>query len=948
MIDYLSYVDDGRFGDLFEELGWGYVPRGVQPVTVEAEGGNALVAIPVADQSGLRVWVVETKKLPSPAEQRMVDSAVSKISQVRLLIFTDGNFQSWRWPRRGATAATNSKLLHHHYEVGNEEQAFDLTRRLRMIDLPIGEDIGILEIQDRMAKAFNDEAVSRSYEASQHMQVMNQHLLDAGCSTGTSSSLLVRLLFLFFGDDTNMWPENCFQKWVLHHTAARNIHQKLTDLFEVLCDSELDQALHRKGKYADSEYKDFRRIDGMYQERIELPQLSEDFRQQVLRACDFDWGKVNPDIFGAMFQQLVDLDELRENGEHYTSEENIMKVIEPLFLDEYRAEFESVYDDREQLLKLQEKLSNLNFLDPACGCGNFLIQAYKHLRGLEYEIISRAEEIEVAEINAELDDKEGQRDSERKRSLRQRLQEIESGGFINFGEGVLRKSKLSMRQFYGIEKNEWPAKVAATAMLLVDHLCNQVWGQSVVRLPIEETPEIRCANSLRLDWDDVLPKDNGKKLIFGNPPFVGYRDRTPAQYDDLVSVWETKKIGRLDYVTAWFKKAADYLIGKDGEFAYVSTSSITQGEPVAALFDPLLERGWRIKFAYQSFVWEVTGVKEQASVHCVIIGFSQNPPEKSLLFKKASKDQEFRRVRTKKGINPYLIEGEPIVVRKASGLPISKALPPLTNGCVAGDTSTKYPGLPGLVMSIDEADALVSSSPESEKFLRKIVGGENFLKGVYRYCLWIESQCATESKRIPGINERLENVKLIRSGSTEPSTRKLADQPWRFKHIAQPDDRYLIMPRTVSQEREFFALGYMSPDTIVTNGSFWALDPTGLIFAVGSSSMFLAWQLAVGGKLKSDPRFANTLVWNTFPMPELSDSAKHKIADYGRDILKVREQFEGRTLQSLYASSRMPSELREAHRKLDRAVDEAFGLDVFQDMEARQIKLFSLYRDMVG
>ena len=947
MTNYLSLVDSGRFEELFEELGWGFVPRGVQPVTVDFEGGRSLTAHPVADQSGLRVWVVESAKLPAPTEQRLVDAAVNKVSQVRLIIFTDGKNQSWRWPRRGATAATNTKLLHHHYEVGNEELGADLARRLEMIELPIGEKIGILEIQERMATAFNDEAVKRSHEASGHMRVMNQQLLDAGCTTEASSSLLVRLLFLFFGDDTNMWPDDAFKKWVLHHTTAESIHEKLTELFEVLCDPELDKALDRKGRYADTEYKDFRRIDGMYKERIELPPLTEDFRQQVLKACDFDWGKVNPDIFGAMFQQLVDLEELRKNGEHYTSEENIMKVIEPMFLDEYRAKFENIYNDRKKLLALQDELATLKFLDPACGCGNFLIQAYKHLRGLEYEIIVRAEELEVAEINAELDEKTGQRDSERKRALRQRLQEIESGGFINFGEDALRKSKLSMRQFHGIEINDWPAKVASTAMLLVDHLCNQVWGHSVVRLPIEETPEVRCANSLRLDWNDVVSEPSGKIFIFGNPPFIGYDDRSPEQFEDLTNVWETQKIGRLDYVTAWFKKSADFLNEKVGEFAFVATSSVTQGEPVAAMFTPLLQQQWKIKFAYQSFVWEVKGIKNEAKVHCVIIGFTQEELEASLLFKKIKNSKEFEAKRTSLGINPYLIEGAPLVVRKTTKL-VSRALPPLKNGCVAGDTSKKFKGLPGLVMSPEEAEKLISKSPDTSRFIRRFVGGEDFLKGKFRYCLWIDSQDVAEARRIPEIQERLENVETVRNASTEKSTKKLAEQPWRFKHIAQPESKYLIMPRTVSQDRDYFALGYLSPDTIVSNGSFWAVDPSGLIFAVGSSSMFLAWQLAVGGKLKSDPRFANTLVWNTFPMPDLREDEKQRISALGKVILNAREQFKDETLQSLYSRSHMPLELREAHRQLDMAVDDIFGLKGIHEVEERQIKLFSLYQGLTN
>lgn len=756
MTNYLSLVDSGRFEELFEELGWGFVPRGVQPVTVDFEGGRSLTAHPVADQSGLRVWVVESAKLPAPTEQRLVDAAVNKVSQVRLIIFTDGKNQSWRWPRRGATAATNTKLLHHHYEVGNEELGADLARRLEMIELPIGEKIGILEIQERMATAFNDEAVKRSHEASGHMRVMNQQLLDAGCTTEASSSLLVRLLFLFFGDDTNMWPDDAFKKWVLHHTTAESIHEKLTELFEVLCDPELDKALDCKGRYADTEYKDFRRIDGMYKEWIELPPLTEDFRQQVLKACDFDWGKVNPDIFGAMFQQLVDVEELRKNGEHYTSEENIMKVIEPLFLDEYRAKFEKVYNDRKKLLALQDELATLKFLDPACGCGNFLIQAYKHLRGLEYEIIVRAEELEFVEIHAELDEKTGQRDSERKRRLRQRLQEIESGGFINFGEDVLRKSKLSMKQFYGIELNEWPAKVASTAMLLVDHLCNQVWGQSVVRLPIEDTPEIRCANALAHPWSAVIPTTGAPVFVFGNPPFVGHKEKDEQQREDLKHAWaDVKGAGKLDYVTAWHAKTMDFLEGRDGEFAFVTTNSVAQGQSVAILFGQLFKRGWNISFAHQSFKWG-SEAQGKAAVHCVIVGCSRDARLQRLWVYPRVEGKPVE-VKPKNGINGYLLDGPNVLVED-----VRKPLSAEVSECAFGSMPL---GKSLIVQAKDYTQ--FSKDPIAAKYLRRFVGADELLNRKERWCLWMGDPDFDEDDldRSTLLSDRVEASRQERLGS---------------------------------------------------------------------------------------------------------------------------------------------------------------------------------------
>ena len=952
--DLLKFVDNGQFKDLFEELGWAGIGRGAKTIHVDFGEGREYEAVPVADQSGLRVWVVESERLADASEQRAIDAEVQKVSQVHLLIFTDGTNQSWRWPRRGATAATNKRLLHHHYRVGDEEMGMDLQRRLEMIELPVGKKLGILEIQELMAAAFNEEAVKRSQQASNHMEVMNQELLDCGASVETASSLLVRLLFLFFGDDTDMWVKDAFRTWILNHTSSENLNVKLNELFRVLCDPELDLLLGstQSGRYKDSEFKNFRRIGGMYEDEVDLPPLTEEFRQQILKASDFDWAKVNPDIFGAMFQQLVDLEELHEHGEHYTSEENIMKVLEPMFLGELRDRFEAVRDDYSALVDLQNEMSSLQFLDPACGCGNFLIQAYKHLRGLEYEIISRLEEIERASIIKQLDEYKSKRKTQKRKELEYRLQEIESGGAIHFDEGILRKSKLSMQQFFGIEINQWPSKVAATAMLLVDHLCNQAWGANIVRLPIEETPNIEQANALRVDWGTYLDK-NRTIYVFGNPPFVGYDDRTSQQLEDLKDTWGTKTVGRLDYVTAWFKKAVDFFAeGFIGDFAFVSTNSVTQGEPVVAMFEPIFSAGWHIRFAYQSFVWESELVGgHKAAVHCVIICFTQNPKRKRTLFKFDRVSSQFFPNDVRTAINAYLIDGPEVLIKKSSSKTVSPNLPELKNGCVAGDTARRgdLKGLPGLVMSAEEANGLISADPSAKRFLRPFVGGQDFLKGVTRYCLWLSEEDSYEARENPEINMRLNNVQRVRAASTEPSTQLLSEKPWKFKHIAQPTSEYICMPRTVSEDRDYFALGYLPAQTIVSNGSFWALDPTKKIFSLGSSKIFLAWQLAVGGRIKSDPRFANTLVWNTFPLPELSSSMVDSIIQRGEEVLSVRANYQDETLVSLYNRKTMPKELLLAHQALDAVVDTAFGLTIsVPTMEQRQQVLFEHYEKLIN
>lgn len=940
--DLMTYVADGNFGDLFQELGWDLPPGGVSPINIETEDGM-LTARPVADQSGLRVWVCITDRLPSGPAQRAVDAAVSKLSQVRLLIFTDGVHQSWRWPRRGATAATNTKLLYHSYTVGNEEQREDLRRRLTKIELPFDEVIGITNIQERMAQAFNDEAVKRSTEASRHMERMNQILLDAGCSTDTASSLLVRLLFLFFGDDTQMWPEDTFQKWVLNHTTADNFHAKLTELFEVLCDEELDRAQtaggmgQAKGKYAGTEYVNFRRIDGMYQEHVELPPLPDDFRHQVLTAGEFDWGKVNPDIFGAMFQQLVNLEELRKNGEHYTSEENIQKVIEPLFLDEYRRRFQETYDDRKKLLALQDELAGLQFLDPACGSGNFLIQAYKHLRGIEYELISRAEELELEEIQAQLDEVEHQRMSKNKKALVARRDELQAGASLQLNEQVLRKSKLSMQQFYGIEINAWPAKVAATAMLLVDHLANQVWGEHVVRLPIEETPQIVHDNALRVDWGDIVPDNGNPTYIFGNPPFIGQYTKTEEQTADMKAVWGKNYDGYLDYVTAWHAKTLQLLHHRNGMFAFVTTNSITQGQPVPALFGPIFEAGWRIRFAHRTFSWE-SEASGKAAVHCVIIGFDQQTEPRARLWDYPEVKGAPTEVSVAREINAYLVDGPNVLVTKRSEV-LSQELGKVVYGSKPVD---------GGYLTVEPEDyEEVFADHVARKYLHPYRGAREFLHGLDRWCLWLDPIDDTDLVQSRIIKDRVKAVHEFRLASKKKATQELAATPHLFAERRQPSVPYLCIPSVVSETRKFFVSARYDADVICSNLVFNTPDEDGLQFSLISSSMFITWQRTVGGRLKSDLRFANTLTWNTFPVPNIDRKTREKITKAGQDILAVRDLHPERSLADHYNPQAMDSSLIEAHDALDYEVDKVFGAPTkLSNERERQELLFKRYSEL--
>lgn len=915
MSNYLSYVDSGRFAELFEELGWGYVPRSVAPISVEVEEGRSFTAKPVADQAGLRVWVVESDELPTLPEQRTIDAEVQKASQLRLLIFTDGTRQSWRWPRRGATAATNTKLLHHRYTVGDEDLGEDLARRLDMIELPIGETIGILEIQERMAKAFNDEAVKRSKQASRHMQIMNQQLLDAGCDTSTASSLLVRLLFLFFGDDTNMWPDNTFQKWILRNTTAENLSDKLTELFEVVCDPELDGAIRKKGKYAGTEYANFRRIDGMYKERIELPPLSEEFRQQVLKAAEFDWGRVNPDIFGAMFQQLVDLDELRLKGEHYTSEENILRVIEPLFLDELRERFENAYNDRDALLALQDEIAELQFLDPACGCGNFLIQAYKHLRGLEYEIITRAEELELAELNAALDIHTSVKPVKGILAIRERLKELGNRNSLQFADDSLRKSKMSMRQFHGIEINEWPAKVASTAMLLVDHLCNQSFGQSAVRLPIEETPEIKTANALRIDWADVIDPDDCDYII-GNPPFVGSSRLDEDQKEDRTKVFG-KNGGKLDFVACWHRTAAEFLNGHGGDIAFVSTNSICQGQQVTPLWQPIFEMGYHINFAHRSFAWNSES-EHVPNVYCVITSFSQEEWKTKRAWDYTSRGA-VETIPTQ--LNGYLADA-PMVFITQRYTPLSRVPIMQAGGKPTGKD---------LLLGPEERDKMISRDPAISSIIRAFSMGDEFINGVERYCLWMPEGIPVELQHNPDIQERVALVKEARASSSKKATRDIAVTPWEFDEVKYDGNGiYIGLPKVSTERRKYIPVAFVENGMIPGDKLFFIESSSLVTFGMLMSQAHNAWMRAIVGRLELRYSYANTIVYNNLVFPVLSPAQREGIEQAAQEVLNSRSLYPGASLADLYDpdnEAKYP-ELTAAHKALDKAVERAYGWDL--------------------
>lgn len=737
------------------------------------------------------------------------------------------------------------------------------------------------------------------------------------------SILLTRVLFCLFADDGNIvrWPTGAFKSFIAHRTYqdGSNLGAQLNALFDTL-----NRPPERRSPHLDDALAAFPYVNGdLFEKRMGVESFDVDMRQALLDACNFDWSRISPAVFGSMFQTVKSRAARHSDGEHYTTEENILKTLRPLFLEDLRKRIDASTSAR-QLETIHNEMATMRFVDPACGCGNFLVVAYRELRALELDLLVR---------------------------LRERRGEADQP--LLDASSLL---KVTLNQFTGIELHWWPAKIAQVAMFLVDHQANRRMerrlGGIPDRLPLKIAARIWHTNAITSDWNTLLPGPENTTYLFGNPPFVGYDDRSDDQRRELQTVWGTQSIGRLDYVTAWHAKAIGYYSSRtSGEFAFVSTNSIAQGEPVSSLFKPLFAAGWRVKFAHTTFEWTTEAPSSQrAVVHCIIVGFTRDTTTKQRLFSYTTPKSKPIEATVQVGVNAYLVDAPNVIVDKRSQ-PLATGLPKIRNGSVAGDTNRKVPalrGLDGLVMDTAAAEAIRSNDPAATKYLRPFVGGSDFLNGEIRYCLWMpDGPDPADLAASPELRRRLDNVARVREASTEDSTVALAATPYRFKHVAQPTTRYIIIPRTVSERRTYMALGYLEPDHIVSNGSFWAEDPHGLIFAVASSAMFIAWQKAIGGRIKSDPRFANTLVWNNFPLPDLSSAQRKAIIDAGQAVLAARAADTGRSLAQEYDPRGMTPGLVAAHRALDKAVDNAFGLRRGLPNHHRRLQtLFAHYRDI--
>ena len=722
---------------------------------------------------------------------------------------------------------------------------------------------------------------------------------------------LVRLLFCLFAEDNGIFPTRAFQLYIEDHTAAdgSDLGPKLGQLFDVLNTAE-----DRRQKNLDPDLLDFAYINGdLFAERLALPAFTSAMRGKLLACAAFDWSRISPAVFGSLFQAVMEPRERRQIGAHYTAERNILKVVRSLFLDDLRAEFTRAralrIGKRERLLALQKKTAALRFLDPACGCGNFLVITYRELRALELEIL--------LELHA------GQ----------QQMGEAE----------VFNLSLINVDQMFGIEIEEFPARIAEVALWLTDHQANvrlsEAFGQFYKRIPLRKSPHIHVANALRLDWRTVLPPAQCS-YILGNPPFVGKAFMSAEQKADMDVVWgEVKGAGVLDFVTCWHRLAADYIHGTEMKVAFVSTNSISQGEQVSVLWGYLLSRYQvKIHFAHRTFPWE-SEARGKAHVHVVIIGFGLGDvPEKRLY--DYDHDPRSPAVSVVSNISPYLIEGSNTVVPSRSR-PVCN-VPEIAFGSMPNDGGH-------LLLTHDEKNALLANDPNAARFIRPFLGPIEFINGKQRFCLWLCDAAPHELRELPAVMRRIELVREERAKSSRPTTRELAKTPSIFGEIRQPQTRYLAIPKTSSERRAYIPMAFLDAEIIASTDLFTVADASLYTFAILTSAMHMAWTRQVAGRMKSDYRYSAGLVYNNYPWPEAPTPAQRSAVEKAAQaILDARAAFPDSTLADLYDPLAMPPALATAHAALDRAVDKCYRSDPFPSDRARVEHLFALYEKLTA
>ena len=733
-------------------------------------------------------------------------------------------------------------------------------------------------------------------EAAELMGKLHDRLEEIGYTGHPLEIYLVRLLFCLFAEDTTIFNKQQFQDFIEQRTNedGADLAPRLHELFQTL-NTPKEQRL----KNLDEQLSEFPYVNGkLFEEMLPIASFDAKMRHALLNCCHLNWSKISPAIFGSMFQSVMKPIERRNLGAHYTSETNILKLIKPLFLDDLWKEFESIKDNPNKLHDFHQRLSKMKFLDPACGCGNFLVITYRELRLLEIEIL---------------------------RTLKKKGE-----AFLNVGDIVW----LDVDMMYGIEFEEFPARIAEVAMWLIDHQMNMAisneFGQYFVRLPLRKSATIVQGNALRMDWEGIVSK-NELSFILGNPPFLGKKEQSPEQKADMERLFAgVKGSGVLDYVTAWYLKAAQLIQGTKVGVAFVSTNSISQGEQVGILWPLLLDRfNIKIHFAHRTFKWS-NEAKGNAAVFCVIIGFSDFDKRQKTLFEYQDvrgKPQELRVTR----INPYLVDAPDIVLQKRS-TPIC-SVPKMVEGITPLDNGI-------LAFSEEEYLEFIEKEPGSRKWFKPWITGRSFINRYPQYCLWMTDIKPEEIRSMPLVAKKVREVKEFRESSK--SSQQFSSTPWLFRETSIANT-YILVPKTSSESRRYIPMGFIT-DGITSSSSLMINEATIYHFGVLMSLMHMAWVKNVGGRLKSDYRYSKDIVYNNFPWPENpTEKQVITIETAAQRVLDARDEFPVSSLADLYDPLTMPLPLVKAHNNLDKVVDLAYRAQPFTSDANRMVFLFDLY-----
>lgn len=766
------------------------------------------------------------------------------------------------------------------------------------------ESIADRKAAEKMAKIY-DEIVHVNPE----LTTNHNHALNV---------FLTRVLFCFFAEDTLIFADNQFTKAI-----AENTNDNGSDLSAFI--EQLFDALDIEDKSnLPTVFQAFPYVNGhLFSKKTLIPKLTANVRKLIIECGEQDWKEINPDIFGSMFQAVANADIRSGLGQHYTSVPNIMKVIEPLFLNDLREEYEKA-DNEKKLRKLLDRIYNLKIFDPACGSGNFLIIAYKQLRLLEMEIIKKIHTLP--------------------------------------GQHPFMMSQIQLNQFYGIEIDDFACEIATLSLWLAEHQMNRKFkdkfGECRPTLPLKASGKIVCGNATRLNWEEVCPKgikgitkkqmeqmtksqlaqltkreivgEKHEIYILGNPPFDGSKKQSLQQKEDIKLLFEhTKTYKNLDYVSCWFYLAKKYINNTNAKFAFVATNSITQGQHIGLLWPYVLDDNTEINFAYQSFKW-TNNAKNQAGVTCVIIGIANKGNNIKYIYKDGQKI-------ISKNITPYLRD-------ELINIHINKSRQPISNFPIM-----EYGNMPlegnFLKLNQQEKDNILEQAPNAIKFVRPLIGGDEFLKGKLRYCIWINDNELKEAMTYPCIAKRIAQVRKFRESGGEVA-RTLVNRSHQFRYRKESKSAYLILPCTSSERRDYMPCGFIGPEYISLNSVEAIYNAPLWIFGVVTSRMHMVWVRAVAGRLKTDYRYSAELCYNTFPFPDINDEQKRVIGIHVNNILEEREKCSDKTIAELYDPDKMPEGLRRAHHDLDLVIESCYRGKPFESDEKRLEYLFKMYEIM--